>query len=347
MPSLLPIALAGLAATAPLPLQEEWEPTAADIPRYEVVVSYSPAGGLGEEPGICRRDPSDVIRVGDAWYVWYTKVVRERCQPGRHGYPSGYQGTVWGAISRDEGATWKELGEAVPAGSAGAFDCTATFTPNILVWEGEYYLYYTAVGPEFDNGPYEDRNRTSIGLSVAASPHGPWKKVSSDPVLRSTRDPERFDSYRVDDACFLIRDDRIWMYYKGRQWENTPGNTRMGVATADRPEGPFARLNEGRCVQDSGHEVLVWPHAEGVMSLVSATGPRGRTLQWAPDGLRFEVVGELPEDYPRAPGLYRPDLTSIALGEEHAPWGIAMKTYRGDPHLHRFELRLTPAGEDR
>jgi len=29
--------------------------------------------GIGEEEGVMRRDPSDVIKVGDLFYVWYTK----------------------------------------------------------------------------------------------------------------------------------------------------------------------------------------------------------------------------------------------------------------------------------
>ena len=36
-------------------------------------VRYSPAKGLGPEPGVMRRDPSDIIKVGDLYYVWYTK----------------------------------------------------------------------------------------------------------------------------------------------------------------------------------------------------------------------------------------------------------------------------------
>ncbi|HUU96896.1 MAG TPA: hypothetical protein VM487_14250 [Phycisphaerae bacterium] len=38
---------------------------------------YEPAAGLGLEPGVCRRDPSDIISVAETYYVWYTKVHEE------------------------------------------------------------------------------------------------------------------------------------------------------------------------------------------------------------------------------------------------------------------------------
>ena len=94
-------------------------------------------------------------------------------------------------------------------------------------------------------------------------------------------------------------------------------------------------------MQDSGHEVLVWPHGEGVMSLVSATGPHGRTLQLADDGLHFRVVGRLPRSYPRAPGLFRPDLAEMPARGKGVRWGICMAPGR-DPYLRRFEIALTP-----
>ena len=313
----------------------------ANGPQYKVAFSFAPAEGLGHEKGLCRRDPSDIIGAGDEHFVWYTKVERWGVKTGRHGYNSGYQGEVWCAVSSDAGRTWKELGRAIAKGPAGAFDCTGVFTPNILAWDGKYYLYYTAVGPDFDNGPYEDRNRTAIGVAVSDSPRGPWVKSKSNPVLKSTRDPNRFDSYRVDDSCFVVRGGKIWMYYKGRQWKNTPANTKMGVAVAERPEGPFTRVNEGRTVQPGGHEVMVWPWGDGVMSLVSKHGRVGQTLQYAADGVRFKSAGTIPSPYPRAPGLFRPDLTDPDAKLTDRLWGISMTAKDGDPYLQRYEIALS------
>ena len=134
---------------------------------------------------------------------------------------SGYWGTIWYATSEDEGLTWKEEGMALGLGPEGAFDNHSVFTPNILAFEGKYYLYYTGVQPtpgnpdkEFEGNSTTDF--TAIGVAVADSPDGPFKRVSNTPVIAHSEIPEDFDSYRVDDASLLVRDGKIWLYYKGR-----------------------------------------------------------------------------------------------------------------------------------
>ncbi len=307
-------------------------PAVAAPPEAIVRFTTMPVTGIGKEAGVCRRDPSDVIDVRGKHYVWYTKVVKDAPL-----FPSGYHGSVWGAVSEDAGKSWRELGEAIPKGPAGAFDSTATFTPNILAWKGKFYLYYTAVGDDFDNGPYADRNRTVIGVAVADSPGGPWKKKPA-PVLESTRDPSRFDSYRVDDSCLVPDGDRVLMFYKGRAWKKTPGQTKMGVAAADSPLGPFKRLNGGKPVQDGGHEVLVFRHGGKFWSLTSPHGPAGSRLLVTENPLAFSHwAARLDGRAPPAPGLFRPELTGHAPAD-HTRWGIAMATYKGAPYLQRFEF---------
>lgn len=93
-------------------------------------------------------------------------------------------------------------------------------------------------------------------------------------------------------------------------------------------------------MQDSGHEVLVWPQDETVMSLVSNTGPHGRTLQRSVDAVRFQVIGRLPANFPRAPGLFRADMSERPHDKSKSLWGVAMATYRGDPYLTRYNVTL-------
>lgn len=80
--------------------------------------------GIGLEAKVSRRDPSDVIKVGDLYYVWYS----------RGPIKSGYNATVWYATSSN-GNDWIERGQAIAKGDPGAWDEASVFTPNILVAE--------------------------------------------------------------------------------------------------------------------------------------------------------------------------------------------------------------------
>jgi hypothetical protein len=102
-------------------------PHKTDPVRFEdVSIRYEPIQGIGPEAGMMRRDPSDVMKVGDSYYVWYTKVLE--ASPG---YPEGYHGTLWFATSND-GVHWTERGEALGRGATNKFDAFGVFTPNVL-----------------------------------------------------------------------------------------------------------------------------------------------------------------------------------------------------------------------
>ena len=286
---------------------------------------FRPLEGLGPETGVCRRDPSDVIRMGDTYFVWYTKVYN---RPGVYRYPSGYSGDIWYATSED-GRSWTERGEALSKGPKGAFDEHGVFTPGILVAGGRYYLFYDAVPV-----PMSEKTLTAMGIAVADSPHGPWKRFEGNPVLEPTEDPSLFDSFRVDDSCLIVRDGKFWLYYKGRQAGHTPRETKWGLAIADEPTGPYVRYQSAP-VLGSGHEVLVWPYRQGVMALVGPTGPEKNTIQYAPDGIHFRPLATIP-DAPRAPGGYRPDAFTGASFARGIEWGISMAP-ASDPYLLRFD----------
>jgi len=292
--------------------------------------TYSPA--LGPEEGVTRRDPSPVIRVGDLHYVWYSRTESS---------PDGYSATVWWATSAD-GHTWTEQGEAVGCGPPGAFDEHAVFTPSILAAGGRYYLFYTAVPEPFTNDGGGPRGtRTAIGVATADLPGGPWSRLGSEPVLRTSDDPDHFDSHRVDDSCLIARQGRYWLYYKGRQMQRTPGQTRMGLAISDTPEGPYTRCDQNP-VLDSGHEVCVWPHGPGVGCLVAPTGPQGGTLQYSDDGVHFRRCAEV--DPPSAPGPRRDDAFADGAGPGIA-WGLCQELRGQWPYLRRFDCDLRFPGD--
>lgn len=288
--------------------------------------------GLRQAAGVCRRDPSDVIQAEDTFFVWYTKVHEK---PGVYLYPSGYSGDIWYATSKD-GLDWKEEGLALGKGGRGAFDEFGVFTPGVLAADERFYLFYTAVKP-----PMSEETPTAIGIAESASPKGPWRRIRQNPVLSPSADPAKFDSFRVDDSCLLVRGGRFWLYYKGRQAGLTPRETKWGIAIADRPGGPCLRLRV-EPVLGSGHEVLAWPERGGVAALVGPTGPEKNTLQYAPDGIEFRPVRGI-TNAPRAPGGYRPDAFTGSVPARGMQWGISMVP-ASDPYLVRFDMEVRVQG---
>jgi beta-xylosidase len=295
---------------------------------------YSKISGIGYEVGVTRRDPSDVIKVKDTYYVYYTKV---------YGVAPGYWGTVWYATSTDNGYSWTEHGEVLGLGSKGTFDSQATFTPNILYAKGRYYLYYTGVKPtpgnekgEFENNSTSDI--TAIGLAVSKTPEGPYVRVSENPILKVSPEPDKFDSYRVDDASLLNRNGLYWLYYKGRSrvhGNGGPVHTKMGVAFSKYPEGPFTKYDEA--ILTGSHEVMIWPFGTGVVALASLSN----TIEYAPNGIDFakDKISIKVNDRPSAPGAYRPDLTAPIVEGEEIAWGISMVHNGNDCYLTRFEVK--------
>ncbi len=274
--------------------------------------------------GVTRRDPSDVIKVRDTYYLWYSKVTDRPDHLWKYASESGYFADIWYATFPD-GHQWKEQGQAIGKGAPGSWDEHGVFTPNILVFGDKYYLYYTAVDNKFGA-----TTPTHLGVAVSDSPNGPWKKFASNPVLGPSTDPAQFDSMRVDDADLIVRDGKVWLYYKGRQGGNGPGGTHMGVAIAATPTGPFVK--NGTAL-DHGHEVLVWPQTTGVASMTSLA-PRG--FLFAADGIHFEVRKTM-QHLPAAPGSFRSDnFVNNAFGKG-LEWGISQASKENHVYLLRYD----------
>lgn len=325
---------------------------------YREVLDSSNYKGIGKQQHITRRDPSDIIKVGDTYFLYYTRVDQnELPQNLKHLKASGYVGTIWYATSKNEGLHWAEHGPALEKGKPGTFDSFAVFTPNIMRFDNRYWLYYTGVKPTPGKDIFENNSTndfTAIGLAVADSPHGPFKRIGDKPILTTTppstdpKIPSPFDSYRVDDAALLVRDyDKdgdldIWLYYKGRNIDHGssgPANTKMGLAIADTPAGPYNRINNGKPIMSDSHEVMIWPHRTGVATYAS----KSKTLEYAPDGIDFTTkpihITALPK--PIAPGCFRTDLAKPESFGRGITWGISMKDPSGPfPYLIRYKIIL-------
>ena len=296
-----------------------------------VITTKSELSGIGQEKGVMRRDPSDVIKVDDLYYVWYSKGT----------ISPGYDATVWYATSPD-GVEWTEQGMALDKGTPGSWEGASVFTPNILVAEGRYWLFYTGTSRDYAEKPFKPDSK--IGIAVSDSPNGPWERTSTDPVLSNTDAPEEFDSHLVDDACLIVRDGKYWFYYKGRQQGKGPGQTQMGLAIADKPQGPYVR-HESNPVIPGNHEVLVWPHGTGVAAMIGTTGPKEITnsILFAEDGINFSKIHTAKKG-PWAGGSYRPEAFTDSGTGTMPEWGVQIGRAKGAlPFISRFDLEESHA----
>lgn len=277
--------------------------------------SYSPAFGLGYEKGVTRRDPSCIIQANEKYYVWYTRTQFGPPPVGHDHATNTLRATpwdladVWYATS-DDGHYWDEQGPAVERGVKGAFDERSVFTPDVLAHDGRYYLVYqVTTAPTYRCTP------ESIAIAYADNPDGPWVK-SNAPIVEPDESGEvderalpenaivrgEWDSLRVHDPALLFRDGKYWLYYKGEGIGYTNWESKWGVAIADEPLGPYVKSSLNP-ITNSGHEVMVWNYDGGVAGLVTRVGPEKNTIQYAKDGVNFEVMSSIVNP-PHAAGAY-------------------------------------------
>jgi hypothetical protein len=307
-------------------------------------------GDLDYEEGVIRRDPSAVLKIDDTYYVWYTKG-----EGSTDGFGSGNPDKkvfpwdltdVWYATSKDSWH-WTEQSSAVERGSAGSYDDRAVFTPEIFAHDDKYYLVYQTV-----KAPYVVRVKNTIGMAVSSSPDGPWEKLPA-PILHPADNGEwlgeeddrfkvvskgDFDSHKVHDPCLMFYQDKFYLYYKGEQMGEgmTFGgrDVKWGVAIADSHEGPYIK-SLFNPVTNSGHEVCVWEYNGGIVALLTTDGPEKNTIQYAPDGVNFEIVA-IVKGVPEALGLYRSSDTdeSPLAGIR---WGLCHSIEGSWHYIRRFE----------
>ena len=307
--------------------------------------------GIGYEPGVHRRDPSSVLKVGDLYYVWYTKSV------GKHvGFHTGDENAkvfpwdfcdIWYAVSKD-GYKWEEKGIAVARGEKGEYDDRSVFTPEVLEYEGKYYLVYQVV-----QHPYVNRSFENIAIAVADSPDGPFVK-SKAPILEPTKDgiwdgeednrfavkkKGSFDSHKVHDPILFPFKGKFYLYYKGEPMgeELYMGGreTKWGVAIADDIMGPYIR-SEYNPVTNSGHETCLWKYNGGIAAFLRTDGVEKNTIQFAEDGVNFEIKSVI-KGGTEACGPYRQE-ESMDNPLKGMEWGLCHYVFADYGYIKRFDI---------
>lgn len=324
-------------------------------PDWFLEFSYGEVTGLAQEDNINRRDPSAVIKVDDTYYTWYTYNEGPHVGFGTNDLEAKVWpwdlSDIWYATSKD-GTNWEEQGVAVTRGERGDYDDRSVFTPEILAHKGHYYLVYQAV-----KHPYLRRSFNSVAMAHAESPDGPWTKLDS-PILEPSKNGEwegdsdnrflvkkkgGFDSHKVHDPVLFYFNDQFYLYYKGEPMgeEMFMGGreTKWGLATAKSPFGPYER-SPYNPITNSGHETILWPYKEGMVAMLTTDGPEKHTVQFAKDGINFEIMSYI-KNAPEAPGPYRPDTISQDDPLEGINWGLFHHVHDGWNYIARFDINLT------
>ena len=303
-------------------LYDQWNPHEDRANELYSNFKYSRLKGFSYENNTSRRDPSKVLKIGGTYYVWYTHRQTAGPTAGAKNATDTIPSfdwdlaEIWYATSKD-GFTWKEQGVAVKRAAKGKYGWRSNSTPDILVWGGKYYLYYQG----FNEIPGLKGDRAAVTVAQSDSPDGPWRPLGR--VVIDFGAEGDWDSNAIHDPYPLVYNGKIYLYYKGSPGKGGRDGTivrAQGVAIADDPLGPFvkSKLNP---VLNSGHETCLFPWKNGIAAILSLDGPEKNTVQYASDGLNFEMksIIQVP---PIAPGPFAADAFADDGNGRGITWGL-------------------------
>ena len=315
--------------------------------KYTQLAGFDYGGGDGT---VSRRDPTRPILVNGTYYVWYTKrdspvppVGWTRADEATDTIPSTDWDLcdIWYATSKD-GFHWTEQGIAIKRPQKPLLGWRSVATPDILVWRNKFYLYFQAfIEPSGIRGDW-----CPATVASADSPEGPWTQTH-EPVI-PFGEKGQWDQDAIHDPQPIVYHGKIFLYYKSayNKWEDKRDKYAVahGLAISDHPLGPFKKNNLNP-VLNSGHETTYFPFREGAATLAIKDGNERSMIQYAPDGVNFEIasVVSLP---PIAGGPFTPDAFTDTGNGRGIAWGMCHFSNageRGKQHsiLARFDCDLS------
>lgn len=180
------------------------------------------------------------------------------------------------------------------------WDGGRTHNPTIHKFGERYCLFYE--GLTFPEGRPSDEaihapprmhggTYPAIGLATATSVYGPWTRLDA-PIL-TQRDGEWDREIVNNPAVCRLPSGRVLLYYRSY-------GMKLGVAGADRPEGPYLRLLDGPLAALAPHameDMFVWWNGERLEMLAkdctpggTLTGEKGAGLHaTSDDGLEWRL----------------------------------------------------------
>jgi len=215
------------------------------------------------------------------------------------------------AISDVAQGPYKFCDVALPARGAQYWDGRSTHNPRILKYNHKYYLIYMGSTHPFIDPNYNEltlsspwcivaRSNKRIGLAIADSPYGPWKRLN-EPILKPK--PNTFYSFLTSNPSPIIQEDgSVMMLFKGRSHlENGKySNMALGIAYAPTIEGPYTVLNNDQPIfqvdgQGEAEDPFLWKNNESYHIIfkdhvAKFTGERGGgAMAHSQDGIHWNI----------------------------------------------------------
>ncbi|CAA6676330.1 MULTISPECIES: glycoside hydrolase family protein [unclassified Lentimonas] len=182
-----------------------------------------------------------------------------------------------------------EFKEVIVVGSGAAtWDHQSPHNPNVQKIGDRYTLTYIA------NAGGKGKSRVvsqRIGMMISDHPAGPWTKVGEDGLLLAPpEDPSIWSCGSVvgvnNPALFAHPDGRFFLYYKAMKKGDV---RRMGVAIADKVEGPYVFHAEPLTSNDSEIEDGYAFYENGKVYLLTTHNEGGSGYLWeSVDGIHFK-----------------------------------------------------------
>ncbi len=187
----------------------------------------------------------------EGWNVWGCSPIYD--EQGRiHVFFSRWQGDhsnwlknseIAHAVAERPEGPYKVIGTVLKGRGKGYWDANTIHNPTVQKVGDKYVMFY--LGNNVDCALEQNLDPATtqrIGLAMADSLNGEWMRVSDDkPILDTSPNPADWDSYLTTNPALLQNGDgKYWLYYKA--WDRLNDNMRkMGLAIADRVEGPYQK----------------------------------------------------------------------------------------------------------
>lgn len=207
---------------------------------------------------------------------------------------------------------------ALPPRGAQYWDGKSTHNPRIFYYNNKYYLIYMGSTHPFEEPTYDEltldskwcivgRANKRIGLAVAESPYGPWKRMN-EPIVKT--EPNTFYSFLASNPSPVIQEDgSVLMIFKGRHYtkEDKHSSMVLGVAYAKNIEGPYEVLNDKQPIfhvdgQGEAEDPFLWKDEKGYHIIFKDhvgkfTGEKGGgAMAHSSDGVNW-VIDKDPKAY--------------------------------------------------